>query len=154
MTDRDDTLLAAARSGVVTPLHERPWVRDALLPRAAALAVAHAEETQRLCTAANGAHCVVNLHHPWVVAGYVRNLASDLDTLTRLLAVRLGLWDEPWPEGESAPRLLFIGGIWSLCFMEWRDHMFLRQGFPGLAYTSQSRAIDAARCILDALEDR
>ena len=100
-------------------------------------------------------------------------LCDDLDCNTRALAVALGLWSEPWPEGESAPRL-------TVAPYQGRTEWVLRCGFvtlaefshlsgftqtiagsrhvgsiPGLdAFTDQSQAMGAARYIWAALEKR
>jgi hypothetical protein len=41
-------------------------------------------------------------------------LRGDLDANCRAFAVALGIWDEPWPTGESAPRLVCGACGWGL----------------------------------------
>lgn len=99
------------------------------------------------------------------IAGHLDILCDDLDANCRAFAVALGGWSEPWPEGESAPRLEHDGMHWTLrsgdvevvfCHMQnpyknigFRPDMII----PGLdAFTAQSQAMGAARCIWAALE--
>ena len=83
-------------------------------------------------------------------------LCEDLDANCRALAVALGLWSEPWPEGESAPRFeieVDCAVYWNLTAGGSGLERWDSSDVPGLdAFTDQSQAMDALRCIWRAIE--
>lgn len=94
----------------------------------------------------------------WLIEGTIQALEMDLDANCRALAVALGLWSTPWPEGESAPRLeveVAEGVVyWNLIGAEGSGlERWCARDIPGLdAFTSQSDAMPALRCIWAALD--
>ena len=82
---------------------------------------------------------------------FMELLVNDLDTLTRCIAVLLGHWETPWPEGESAPALAHDTlDTWELVLSGEPPLSWWTVGdVPGLdQYTTQEQALDAARCIV------
>jgi hypothetical protein len=84
-------------------------------------------------------------------------LCDDLDCNTRALAVALGLCEDCRWGVESAPRMVRERGLWVLRFFPGEASgawfAFPSENFPGLdAFTDQSQAMSALRCIWAALE--
>jgi hypothetical protein len=137
----------------MTALHEHPTVRAALLPRA---------QPVKTVRGPYGARFVEPSGSPSVYW-----LANDLDTICRLIAVRLGLWDDMRWDVESAPRLEFVRhGEWSLLMGrgtsrgEWMNfssegpHVDIprRTTVPELdAYNGERQALPASKHILTHL---
>ena len=108
------------------------------------------------------------------VLPHIEWLAAELDVRCRLIPVLLELWETPWPEGESAPRLdCCDDGSWALGHHDWRVHFLppemaapedepwdltvLRESGQYLAatgldtFTEQRQANDAAEHIIRTL---
>ena len=90
-----------------------------------------------------------------LVAHHLRVLCDDLDASARALAVALGLWSEPWPDGLAAPELMLSESGWMLVCAGGAFRFYDGKRFRGLdAFTEQSQAMDAVRCIWTALEGK
>jgi len=118
----------------VGEIHEHPRVRELLLPRAEHMAGYCGRYGQPDGTFSRLAVDMLGL------------LAADLDVRTRLIAVLLGLWEECWPDGESAPTLVQESGEDGAWWLETRlDQRIMPAGHT---FTSQKQANEAAEDIL------
>lgn len=126
----------------MTELYEYSFAREALVLRALAISS---------CVAGEHLHGLPPNY--MATEGAMKFLCDDLDTLCRLLAVRLGRLSEPWEVGSFVALRRYPNGDWDLIVITgdggmgpWSEKTL---DVPGLdAFTTQAQALDAIRHIL------